>query len=156
MLYAEFVDDYSTTDEVDDNETMTSFNHSYVCTQIMKQLFRHDDIIPMTELTLDIGKGLTPDISVYPSAAIQPNLFRDVPKFSQMPPLAIEVISANQNIQTLLEKAKALVDAGVQTVWTVEPFTRSVFITDQSGDQLTHNQSLTFNTIEVDFRQIFQ
>ena len=136
-------------------ETMPSFNHSYVCSQILRQLFANPEIFPMTELTLDIGNGMTPDISVYSADMIRPNLFRDISKFPQMPMLAIEIISANQNIQDLLEKAGSLIDAGVKMVWTIEPFTRTVFITDETGDRLSHHQTLEFNGIKVDFRQIF-
>lgn len=53
-------------------EAMPSLNHSYTCTQILRQLFQQTSIFPMTELTLDIGNGLTPDISVYPFDAIHP------------------------------------------------------------------------------------
>lgn len=136
-------------------QTMPSFNHSYICSQILRQLFANPEFFPMTELTLDIGNDLTPDISVYSADAIRPNLFRDISKFPQMPMLAIEVISANQNIQDLLEKAGSLIEAGVKTVWTIESFTRTVFITDETGDRLSHNQILEFNGIQIDFRQIF-
>jgi len=136
-------------------DTMPSFNHSYVCSQILRQLFLDLDYFPMAELTLDIGNGLTPDISVYLIDAIHPNLFRDIAKFPRMPVLAIEVISANQNIQDLLEQASSLINAGIKTVWTVEPFTRTVFITDQAGDRLAHNQTVEFDGIKVDFRRIF-
>ena len=136
-------------------EQMPSFNHSYICSQILRQLFQNQAIFPMTELTLDIGNGLTPDISVYPIDQVHPNLFRDISKFSQMPILAIEVASANQNIQDLLEKASSLVQAGVKTVWTVEPFSRTVFVTNEKGDALFHNQSMEIDGVVVDFKRIF-
>ncbi len=141
---------------MDDNtEKISSFNHSYVCSQILRQLFQNQSVFPMAKLTLDIGNGLTPDISIYPVDSVHPNLFRDIPKFSQMPILAVEIVSANHNVQDLLEKAAKLVQAGVKTVWTIEPFSRTIFITNEKGDALSHSQSLEVGGITVDFKRIF-
>jgi len=144
--------DIQLSDRVDQ---MPSFNHSYICSQILSQLFQNQAIFPMPELTLDIGNGVTPDISVYPIDQVHPNLFRDIPRFPQMPILAIEVVSASQNIQDLLEKAADLIQAGVKTVWTVEPFSRTVFVTDERGDTVFHNPLLEAEGVKVDFRRIF-
>ncbi|MEY2977845.1 MAG: hypothetical protein RLZZ435_1984, partial [Cyanobacteriota bacterium] len=51
---------------------MPSLNHSYICSRILRQLFAVEDIEALTELTLDIDKGLTPDICVYPIATLTP------------------------------------------------------------------------------------
>jgi len=146
-------DEVQTEDPV---EAMPSFNHSYLCSQILRHLFQNPAIFPMPELTLDIGNGLTPDISVYPSQQVHPNFFRDIPKARQMPLLVIEIVSANQNVQDLLEKAADLVTAGVKTVWTVEPFSRSIFVTTAAGDTVFHNATLESDGIVLDFAAIFQ
>ena len=86
------------------DEEMPSLNHSYICLQILRQLLQNERVEPLPELTLDIANGLTPDISIFPKEQIHPNFFRDVPKFQQMPILAIEVISSSQTIEELLEK----------------------------------------------------
>lgn len=52
-------------------------------------MFANPAIEALTELTLDIDKGLTPDISVYPAGTIRPNCSRDVVKMSQMPIVSI-------------------------------------------------------------------
>jgi hypothetical protein len=44
-----------------------SLNHSYICSQISRQLFSNEKVEAFTKLTLDIDKGLTPDICVYPA-----------------------------------------------------------------------------------------
>ncbi len=80
---------------------------------------------------------------------------RDIPKFSEMPIIAIEVVSASQNIQDLLEKAANLINNGVKAVWTVEPFTNTVFVTTSQGNQRFHNQEIETEGIKVDFRKIF-
>lgn len=109
----------------------------------------------MTELTLDIEKGLTLDICVYPIATLTPNFSRDVTRVSVLPIVAIEVVFASQNIQTILEKAERLVQAGVKAVWTVEPYTHSIFVTTEAGKYIVYNSVVSFETIKVDFTQIF-
>ena len=142
-------------EQVEEVEEMPSFNHSYICLQTILQLNQNPDIIPLPELTLDIDKGLTPDISVFPKDKVKPNFFEDITKYPDMPTLAIEIISASQNIQDLLAKAKLLVRNGVKAVWTVEPFTNTVFVTDKIGEKRLHNQIIESEGITVDFRQIF-
>jgi Uma2 family endonuclease len=142
-------------EQVEEVEEMPSFNHSYICLQTILQLNENPDIIPLPELTLDVDKGLTPDISVFPKDKVKPNFFEDITKYPDMPTLAIEIISASQNIQDLLTKAKLLVRNGVKTVWTVEPFTNTVFVTDKIGEKRLHNQVIESEGITVDFRQIF-
>ena len=136
-------------------EEMPSFNHSYICLQTILQLNQNPQIMPLPELTLDVDKGITPDISVYPKDKIKPNFFQDVTKYPEMPTLAIEIISASQNIQDLLDKAKMLVKNNVKAVWTVEPFTNTVFVTTKDGEKRFHNQEVESEGIKVDFRQIF-
>jgi Uma2 family endonuclease len=141
--------------EISREEEMPSFNHSYLCLQILLQLSQNPAITPLPELTLNLGQGVTPDISVYPSGQVRPNFLRDIAKYPEMPVLAIEVISASQNIQDLLEKAAYLVENGVKAVWTVEPFGSTIFVTTKDGETILHNQSVESEGIEVDFKKIF-
>ena len=53
-------------------EDIPSLNHSFLCSRILRQLFSNDSIEALTELTLDIDNGLTPDICVYPKESIWP------------------------------------------------------------------------------------
>ena len=138
-----------------EDEEMPSLNHSYISVQILRQLLEDEKIEPLPELTLDIANGLTPDISIFPKEQIQPNFFHDVSKFQQMPILAIEVISSSQTIQELLEKAAQLVDAGVKVVWTIEPHSKSVFVTTSSEEKLFHAEVVENETIKVDFAKVF-
>jgi Uma2 family endonuclease len=136
-------------------ENMPSVNHSYLCSQILRQLFTYSHIEVMPELTLDIDNGLTPDICVYPAEIINPNFSRDVNRLALMPMLAIEVISSSQNIQTLLEKAERMINAGIKVVWTVEPYTRSIFVTTKSGERIVYNDEVESEGVKVDFKAIF-
>ena len=137
------------------DEEMPSLNHSYISIQILRQLLENEKIEPLPELTLDIDNGLTPDISIFLKEQIQPNFFHDVSKFQQMPVLAVEVISSSQTIQELLEKAAQLVDAGVKVVWTIEPHSKSVFVTTPSEEKLFHDEVVENESIKVDFAKVF-
>ncbi|MGI8641024.1 MAG: Uma2 family endonuclease [Pyrinomonadaceae bacterium] len=136
------------------NETPT-LNHSYICSQIMRQLLPNEDLEVLPELTLAIGNGLTPDVSVYPKEQIKPNFWKDITLFEQPPLVAVEVVSPSQNIQDLLEKAQLLVQSGVKTVWTVEPFSRSIWVTNDRGTQLFHDTIVESEGVKVDFQKIF-
>ena len=137
------------------DKDMPSLNHSYICLQILRQLLQNENVEPLPELTLDIANGLTPDISIFPKEQIHPNFFRDVSKFQQMPVLAIEVISSSQTIEELLEKAAQLIQAGVKAVWTIEPHSRSVFVTTSSEEKLFHDGIVEDEEIQVDFAKVF-
>jgi Uma2 family endonuclease len=136
-------------------EEMPSFNHSVICNRLLKQLFADDRIEALPELTLSIDKGITPDISIYPKEKVAPDFLQDFTKYPEMPILAIEVISASQNIQDLLDKSKMLIANGVKAVWTIEPFTNTIFVTTQDGIKKFTNQTVESEGIKVDFQKIF-
>jgi Uma2 family endonuclease len=112
----------------------------------------------MTELTLAIENGLTPDISVYPVKQIHPDFFNDVTRYNELPLFAVEVVSSSQTIQTILQKAKKLVDAGINQVLTLEPYSRTVFITQKDKEnQLVHNGTVQIDDCcKIDFKGIFE
>lgn len=138
-----------------EEQVMPSLNHSYICLQVIRQLLENPAIEPLPELTLAIENGITPDICVYPKEQIKPNFRRDVTKYPELPLLAIEVISASQNIQDLLVKADQLVAHGVKAVWTIEPFTNTIFVTTRDSEEKFTNQAVTSEGITVDFQRIF-
>ena len=152
MMLAEFEEIVE--EEIEERE-MPSFNHSYICAEVIEQVNENKMFKALPELTLDIGNGLTPDVSVYLREKIKPNFLRDYPKYPEMPMLAIEVISSSQNIQDLLEKASKMIDSGVKSVWTIEPFGQTIFVTNKEGEKIFHNQAIESEGIRVDFSKIF-
>ncbi|WP_218068089.1 Uma2 family endonuclease [Candidatus Thiosymbion oneisti] len=137
-------------------EEMPSLNHSYICVQVMRQLLQDNSIQPLPELTLDIDKGLTPDISVFKKEKIRPNFFEDILKIKDLPILAIEVISSSQSVQAIFEKSKILVNSGVKTVWTIEPYGRSIFVVNKEGKKLFHEEIVESEGVKVDFTKVFR
>ena len=79
----------------------------------------------------------------------------DVLKVQQLPLLAIEVVSSSQSIQSILDKANLLIKAGVQTVWVVEPYSRSIFVINQQTKALFHEELVESDGIQVDFANVF-
>jgi Uma2 family endonuclease len=139
----------------EEEREMPSFNHSFICAEILEQLYENKNIKALPELTLDIDKGITPDISVYPREKVSPDFLHDYPKYPEMPILAIEVISASQNIQDLIEKSKLLVANNIKAVWTIEPFTNTIFVTTKDNLKKFSSQIIESEGIKVDFTKIF-
>ncbi len=140
---------------IEEEKETPSFNHSFICAEIAEQLYENKEIKALPELTLDIGKGITPDIRLYQRNKINPNFLQDFPKYPEMPIVAIEVISASQNIQDLLDKSRLLVANGVNVVWTIEPFTNTIFVTTKNGIKKFPSQIIENEGIKVDFQKIF-
>lgn len=135
---------------------MPSYNHSYICNGILRQLLPDERIEAFPELSLAIENGLTPDISVYLKKDVPPpNFFNDVIRLDIMPLIAIEVISISQNINDLLKKAEKLVSFGIKTVWTIEPYSRTTFVTTAGGTEIKYNTTVESEGIKVDFQKIF-
>ena len=132
-----------------------SLNHSYVCAQVMRQLLQDQEIQPLPALTLAIDKGLTPDISVFPKAKLQPDFFADVLQSQQLPLLAIDIVSAGQRVQEILTQATLLLKAGIKIVWVVEPYGRSIFVLTEKTKALFHAEPVICCGIRVDFAQVF-
>lgn len=136
-------------------EGMPTFNHSNICAEISGQIWDDKRFKPLPELTLDVGKGLTPDICIYLRENVKPDYWRDISRYMEMPLLAIEVVSPSQSVQTLVEKAEVLLENGVKTVWVVEPVTRSIVVSTKNGKQVFQNQEIESEGVKVDFRKIF-
>jgi len=136
-------------------EEMPSLNHSYVCAQLMRQLLQNEKIQPLPELTLDIGNGMTPDISVFPKEKIRPDFFEDILKIKELPFLSIEVVSPTQTVHFLIETSVQMVNSGINTVWIVEPCGKSIFVIDRQGKKLFHGESVESEGIVVDFSKVF-
>ena len=145
----------SNSKEISPDRSMLSLNHSFLCLKPIQALLKNGSILPLPDLTLDIANGLTPDISVFLKHTIHPNFFQDVIRFPERPLLSIEVISSSQTIQEMLDKARLLVKEGVKTVWTVKPFTETVFVTTETAEIRFYREIVHSGDIEVDFSQVF-
>lgn len=55
----------------------------------------------------------------------------------------------------MLQKAKQLVREGVKATWTVEPYSRTVFVTTIDRETLFHEEVIESEGVQVDFSRIF-
>jgi Uma2 family endonuclease len=124
---------------VDEKEQkMGSLNHSLAQGQIISQLSTDKRFRVMPELSLGVGQldlsqfglkakeELKPDICVYPNTVRGKK--RDIIKMSDMPLLAIEVISSSQSIDEIVIKFDAYFALGIKSCWLVTPVTKSIVV----------------------------
>ena len=101
----------------------------------------HDFEPPYTvfsELTLELGnRQLTPDISVYREMEV--DFIEDVLRMTDPPLLAIEIASPTQGIQDLVDKARALLDNGVDSCWLVQPQLKTITVFTGEMESTTYS-----------------
>jgi Uma2 family endonuclease len=108
-----------------------SINHSGVQVALSAALFNLKQYSVFAELSIEIeGKEYVPDICVYSKREI--DFIHDIFRMTEMPLLAIEILSSSQIIQDLTEKIEIYLKAGVQSCWLVIPTTRTVTIYSHS------------------------
>jgi len=122
-------------EEFDD---MGSYNHSFLQAKLAALFFSMDKYVALTELSLDIGgldtgelhirlkDHIKPDVCIYPERKM--NLTHDILKMSEMPLLAIEILSPVQGVQTVLDKFKVYFELGIKSCWLVYPSAATVAV----------------------------
>jgi Uma2 family endonuclease len=120
-------------------QNMGSLNHSIVQARLTGQLDHEERFTTMIELSLDISQTdlsqfsvkakdeLKPDICLYPNHVGLSEL-TDILKMSEMPLLAIEILSPKQGIDEILAKFKAYFTLGVKSCWLVTPALKTISV----------------------------
>jgi Uma2 family endonuclease len=137
---------------------MPSKKHSMAQTNLTV-LFGHDErFTPFVELSLDATSidlsqfgiktknELVPDLCVYiepPPDQEDDVLGFDEIRVTQVPDLAIEVLSPTQAITELLGKIKAYFALGVKTCWLVMPSVEVINVYSQTGGKRTFDMNDT-------------
>lgn len=104
-----------------------SVNHSYVQTMLGSLLVTLKQYTVYSELSIEInGKEYIPDICLYSKREFDP--LNDIIRMTEMPLLAIEILSPTQLIQELVDKIKIYLNAGVQSCWLVMPTTCTITV----------------------------
>ncbi len=120
-----------TTKEISDYELergkpMPSFIHGITQIRIGSALSRLDDFVVGSEITLDLKPRVTPDILIFRKRKV--NFQRDEKRVSEMPLTAIEILSGTQGMENFDEKLPRYFEAGVQSVWLVQPFIKTIAV----------------------------
>jgi Uma2 family endonuclease len=115
-----------------------SFNHSLLQAKLASLFFSLRRFKAAIKLSLDVSQlgelsqfqikateALEPDVCVYPNT-ITPDY--DILKMSEMPLLAIEILSPRQSLEELLDKFKVYFALGIKSCWLVIPPLESVTV----------------------------
>jgi len=122
-----------------EEEKMGSWNHSITQSRVASQLSNDERFVVPIELSLDISQidlsqfglkasgELKPDVCLYPSSKSGIKS-RDILKMSEMPLLAIEIISPKQGIDDILAKFEGYFALGIKSCWLITPNYRSIAV----------------------------
>lgn len=115
-----------------------SFNHGYTQARLVVLFDRAGQYTPVTELSLDVSQidlsqfdlrakeEVKPDICLYPKRGRSRP--RDILKMTEMPLLAVEILSPKQGAYDILEKFKVYFELGVTSCWLVDPAIHTVTV----------------------------
>lgn len=122
--------------EIEEATAMGSFNHSSIQANLAFLLKRLDKYRVSIELSLDVSGAqlahlqirdeLKPDVCLYPKRELSRPF--DILKMTEMPQLAIEILSPRQATEDILRKFAAYFQLGVQSCWLVDPVTENVIV----------------------------
>jgi Uma2 family endonuclease len=140
-------------DEIEEFDQVGSFNHGYTQARLIVLLDRLGNFTPVSELSLDVSgidlsrfdlrtkEELKPNIALYPKRGRSRP--RDILRMSEMPLVAIEILSPKQGTYDILEKFKAYFVLGIPSCWLVDPALQTVTVYS------SNEQWATFSTAEV-------
>ena len=132
-------------DEVleDGESDMGSVNHGITQARLAAALIDDERFSVITELSLDISQHdlsqygikakdeIKPDVCLYPNSIGLQEL--DVVKMTDMPLLAIEILSPSQGIPELKRKIHAFFELGVKSCWLVVPDVKLISVYTEPG-----------------------
>ncbi len=122
---------------VEDFSVMGSYNHSGVQAKLAGLLIGLGKYSVFTELSLEINKiEYKPDISIYPKRGLSKP--RDILKMTDMPLLAIEILSSRQAMDELIDKFEVYFNAGIKSCWLVEPAIEAITVYSSLLEYQTH------------------
>jgi len=137
---------------------MPSKLHSVAQTNLIGKLLSYrPDVQVLSELTLHLGdRDLTPDLSVYHDLEV--DFTRDETRMTEPPLLTIEISSPTQGIQDLVDKARYLMEHGVESCWIVQPPLCTITVFTPDMDSTTHSSGTVTDPateIEVKLNDVF-
>lgn len=125
-------------EEIEEVTDIGSFNHGYLQMRLGMLFAQTGKYTPISELTLDVSgidvsqfglrskEEIKPDISVYSRRGLSRP--QDILKMSDMPLLAVEIVSPRQGLYDLINKFRVYFVLGVQSCWLIEPTISTVTV----------------------------
>ena len=144
-MYLETMEDMMVEDEI-----TGSFNHGYIQLRLGGLLDRLGTFTPVGELSLDISgidlaqfnlkpkTELIPDIYLYPKRTLSRPT--DIQRMSEMPLVAIEILSPRQGFDEILEKFKVYFALSIPSCWLIAPAINAISVYTSPTDWVTFTQ----------------
>ena len=106
---------------------MGSYFHSMVQAKLAYLLANLNKFNVFTELSLEIDKSeYKPDVCLYPK--VKKKVIKDITKMTELPLLAIEILSPSQYNQDLIDKIEIYFAAGIKSCWIVLPTAKAISV----------------------------
>lgn len=105
-----------------------SYHHAYLSSNLIAALHQLKTYSVFSELTLQIdGKDYIPDVCLYLK---KPMNFAggDILRMTELPLLAIEILSPTQGTQEIIDKFKIYFAAGIKSCWLIIPPAQTVVV----------------------------
>lgn len=139
------------TDVEEEFEDMGSHNHSLVQANLAYLFKQLGAYTVYSELSLDISRldsarynlkdEVIVDVCLYPKRSL--SLPRDILRMTEMPLLAVEILSPRQGTGSILEKFEAYFVLGIPSCWLVDPLTQTVHVYSSPTQRTTFSTGLT-------------
>ncbi len=146
--------------ELERGKPMPTWNHALLQKRIMYQVEgRYEGTYyVMPELNVSIlGERLIPDLAVF--AGSDSFLAHDKTTMTELPLIAVEILSPSQHVSELVEKARQYLQAGVKSCWIVVPEFMQIVVTTQVGNYQSFNRHDTLvdpaTGIELELAPLF-
>jgi len=137
---------------------MGSYFHSMVQARLARLLGNLNKFEVFSELSLEIDKTeYKPDVCLYPKA--KKKVVKDITKMTELPLLAIEILSPSQYNQDLIDKIEIYFAAGIKSNWIVIPTAKAVSVYKSLEDFETFSKSNIIDNIigiELPINEIFE
>lgn len=122
------------TDEGKPIKLMPGANHAAIQINLTVQFSKQSAFRIYSELDLRLdGRLLRPDLCLYPREPL--NLTRETFRRTDPPLMLVEILSAGQGMEDVMEKKDYYLSVGVQSVWLVVPALRTVTVFTPNGHE---------------------
>jgi Uma2 family endonuclease len=140
--------------EFEEESKMGSLYHGLTQGLLITALSQKKKFTVIPELSLDVSQidlkpfgikakdKLIPDICIYPKGQFKKK-GRDFLKVSEIPLLAIEVISPEQGTNEIIAKFEAYFSLGIKSCWLVDPLVDVVHVYSEPNQHRTYDMNDT-------------
>jgi len=137
---------------------MGSEKHSFTQAKLAHLLANLNKFNVYNELSIEInGNEYKPDVCIYQKS--KKKTLKDIIRMTEMPLLAIEILSPSQGFQELADKVEIYFNAGIKSNWIVLPSQESVIVCSSLEEFETFSKGNVIDNIigiELPINEIFE